>query len=78
MAISIHHHRPPNDARANVWPREKRVKLLGMCGYFSKEEMAEIMAGKIPISEAKSEMPESLLEVLISIDTAFEIGWLGL
>ncbi len=30
-----------NCKQATVWPRWKRVKLLKMCGYFSKEEMAE-------------------------------------
>ena len=30
-----------NYKQATVWPIEKRRKLLKMCGYFTKEEMAE-------------------------------------
>lgn len=30
-----------------VWPKEKRQKLLKMCGYFTKEEMAEKLDVKV-------------------------------
>ena len=36
-----------NQRTQTVWPREKRVKLLGMCGYFTKEEMAEKLDVKV-------------------------------
>ena len=36
---------------------------------------AEIMAGSIPVSETKSEMPDSLDETVIGADTAREINW---
>jgi len=37
---------------------------------------AELMAGRIAISEASSEIPESLHEVVIGPLTASEIGWM--
>ena len=37
----------------------------------------EIMAGRIPISETESEMPDNLKEVVMNIDTVVEIGWVG-
>jgi hypothetical protein len=37
--------------------------------------VAEIMAGRIAVSEAKAEMPDSLAEVVIGEKTAREIGW---
>jgi hypothetical protein len=40
------------------------------------QRRAEIMGGRIPLSEAKSKMPESLNEVVIGIFTAAEINWL--
>lgn len=36
---------------------------------------AEIMAGRIPISPGKAEMPKSLAETTIGYATAAEIGW---
>ena len=47
MARAMHHNRPPHDGRYKVWPREKRQKLLKMCGYFSKEEMAESLGMQV-------------------------------
>lgn len=36
---------------------------------------AELMAGRIPIDEARAEMPRSLRDVVIGPKTAQEIGW---
>ena len=36
-----------NQKTQTVWPRAKRQKLLKMCGYFSKEEMAEKLDVKV-------------------------------
>ncbi len=40
------------------------------------QSMAEIMAGKVPISESESRMARDLTEVVIGRQTAREIGWL--
>lgn len=40
------------------------------------QQQAELMAGKIPVSEHQNKMPESMKETLISVLTAQEIGWL--
>jgi len=37
--------------------------------------VAEIMAGRIAVSEEESEMPDSLADVVIGAKTAREIGW---
>ena len=37
---------------------------------------AELMAGRIPISSTKSEIPESLRQVVVGPLTAAEIGWI--
>jgi hypothetical protein len=39
------------------------------------QKQAEIMAGSIPVSETKSEMPDSLDETVIGTATAREINW---
>lgn len=39
------------------------------------QALAEIMAGRIPISETKAEIPENLDSTLIGAATAAEIGW---
>jgi len=41
------------------------------------QSSAEIMAGKIPMSNIKSVMPESLRGCMIGEKTAIEIGWLN-
>jgi len=40
------------------------------------QTQAEIMAGSIPLSESKAEMPEGLDEIVIGPATAREINWL--
>lgn len=40
------------------------------------QELAEIMAGRIPLGDDKAEMPAGLSETLIGDQTAAEIGWL--
>jgi len=40
------------------------------------QRMAEIMAGRIAISDDEAEMPEGLSDVLVGPDTAREIRWL--
>ncbi len=40
------------------------------------QKKAEIMAGRIPVSESKAEQPEKLTQVLIGESTAMEINWL--
>jgi hypothetical protein len=40
------------------------------------QEYAEIMGGRIPVSEAKAVMPEGLEQSLIGVGTAREIRWL--
>ncbi len=40
------------------------------------QEYAEIMAGRLPVTEDRAEMPRSLEEVLIGTKTAREINWL--
>jgi hypothetical protein len=40
------------------------------------QEYAEIMAGRIPVTETHAEIPKSLAETLIGPLTATEIGWL--
>jgi len=42
-----------------------------------QQHKAEIMAGKIPVSETESEMPYSLRSCIIGNKTATEIGWLN-
>lgn len=39
------------------------------------QERAELMAGRIPISETQAEIPESLRQVVIGPASAKEIGW---
>jgi hypothetical protein len=39
------------------------------------QRLAEIMAGRIPISETGSEIPGSLAQVVVGPSTAAEIGW---
>jgi hypothetical protein len=39
------------------------------------QQLAEIMAGRIPLSASRSEMPRSLAETVIGYQTAAEIGW---
>ena len=36
---------------------------------------AEIMGGRIPLSEAKARMPSSLAQCMVGPETAEEIGW---
>ncbi|MEO7344132.1 MAG: hypothetical protein ABIU85_04780 [Methylotenera sp.] len=40
------------------------------------QSIAELMAGRIPVSELKAEIPKSLKQTLIGDKTAREIGWL--
>lgn len=40
------------------------------------QQMAEIMAGRIPVDETHANIPENLDETLIGPQTAREIGWL--
>ncbi len=40
------------------------------------QRKAEVMAGRIPLSEARAEMPERLDKVIIGPATAREIGWI--
>ncbi len=40
------------------------------------QDFAEIMGGRVPISETKAEIPKSLAQTLIGSKTAHEIGWL--
>jgi hypothetical protein len=40
------------------------------------QNLAELMAGRVPISEVKAEIPKSLQHTLIGTVTAREIGWL--
>jgi hypothetical protein len=39
------------------------------------QEYAEIMAGRVPVTEQRADMPRSLEEVLIGAKTAGEINW---
>ncbi|HEU4602815.1 MAG TPA: hypothetical protein VFS24_12630 [Steroidobacteraceae bacterium] len=39
------------------------------------QEFAEVMGGRIPVSPSRSEMPESLRQVIVGPATATEIGW---
>ncbi len=39
------------------------------------QDFAEIMGGRVPISETKAEIPKSLSQTLIGDKTAREIGW---
>lgn len=41
------------------------------------QQFAEIMAGRIPVSESRADIPQSLDETLIGPATAAEIGWSG-
>ena len=40
------------------------------------QDFAELMGGRVPVSEAKAEIPKSLSQTLIGDKTAREIGWL--
>jgi hypothetical protein len=40
------------------------------------QELAEIMAGRTPVTEDRAEMPDSLDTVLIGVKTAREINWI--
>lgn len=40
------------------------------------QDFAELMAGRVPMSETKAEIPKSLSQTLIGAKTAKEIGWL--
>ena len=40
------------------------------------QRRAEIMAGRIPVSETQAEMPESMRQVVIGVRTAGEINWI--
>ena len=39
------------------------------------QDLAEIMGGRVPMSETKAEIPKSLAQTLIGDKTAREIGW---
>jgi hypothetical protein len=39
------------------------------------QDFAEIMGGRVPMSEAKAEIPKSLAQTLVGDKTAREIGW---
>ncbi|MBI4998413.1 MAG: hypothetical protein HZC22_16265 [Rhodocyclales bacterium] len=39
------------------------------------QQFAEIMGGRIPVSESRADIPESIAQVLIGPDTAIEIAW---
>jgi hypothetical protein len=39
------------------------------------QDFAEIMGGRVPVSESKAEIPKSLAQTLIGEKTAREIGW---
>ena len=40
------------------------------------QDFAELMGGRVPLSETKAEIPKSLSQTLIGEKTAHEIGWL--
>lgn len=40
------------------------------------QRWAELMAGRIPISETEAKMPDNLRKTLVGKKTAYEIGWL--
>lgn len=40
------------------------------------QDLAEIMAGRIPLDRDRAAIPEALSETLIGVNTAAEIGWL--
>jgi hypothetical protein len=40
------------------------------------QDFAELMGGRVPISETQAEIPKSLAQTLIGEKTAYEIGWL--
>jgi hypothetical protein len=40
------------------------------------QDFAELMGGRVPMSETKAEIPNSLAQTLIGDRTAREIGWL--
>ena len=42
------------------------------------QDFAELMGGRVPISETKAEIPKNLAETLIGEKTAREIGWIRL
>lgn len=39
------------------------------------QDVAELMGGRVPISESKAEIPKSLVQTLVGEVTAKEIGW---
>ncbi|HNZ57368.1 MAG TPA: hypothetical protein PKL58_08425, partial [Methylophilaceae bacterium] len=39
------------------------------------QDFAELMGGRVPISESQAEIPKSLLQTLVGEVTAKEIGW---
>jgi hypothetical protein len=41
------------------------------------QEFAEIMGGRIPVTESRSKIPEGLQHTMIGAATAAEIGWTG-
>ena len=40
------------------------------------QDFAELMGGRVPISESQAEIPKSLLHTLVGENTAKEIGWI--
>jgi hypothetical protein len=40
------------------------------------QDFAELMGGRVPVSEAQADIPKSLAQTLIGEKTAKEIGWL--
>ena len=40
------------------------------------QHLAEIMAGRIPLTSTHAEIPDSLAEVVVGPETAHEIGWI--
>jgi hypothetical protein len=40
------------------------------------QELAEIMGGRVPLSDTEAEMPDSLEQVVVGPETAAEIGWI--
>ncbi|MGB7815066.1 MAG: hypothetical protein WBL28_01810 [Methylotenera sp.] len=39
------------------------------------QDFAELMGGRVPMSETQAEIPKSLAQTLIGTKTAYEIGW---
>ncbi len=42
------------------------------------QSMAEIMGGRIPVSETQAVIPKSLVQAMIGPQTALEINWIDL